>query len=173
MCSIVVIFIWICILLDEKPNAVNVSAIQLDTPTFATLLKVYGMIAFQFDIHPMLMTIEVDMEHKHKIGNAVCYGITGMLFFERRPWPWSWFLFVLLLFLILHHSNGGFLCGDNISGRLQIRKHRHRQRAGHFAAQQSLVHDDISRNTAAVSIECSRSLGSLSACWGYVACATE
>lgn len=41
------------------------------------MLKVYGMIAFQFDIHPMLMTIEVDMQHKRKIGSAVCYGIFG------------------------------------------------------------------------------------------------
>lgn len=42
------------------------------------MLKVYGMIAFQFDIHPMLMTIEVDMQHKRKIGNAVSYGLCGI-----------------------------------------------------------------------------------------------
>lgn len=47
-------------------------------PSYLNLLKVYGMIAFQFDIHPMLMTIEVDMEHKHKISHAVCYGLLGM-----------------------------------------------------------------------------------------------
>lgn len=39
------------------------------------LLKTYGMITFQFDIHPMLMTIQVDMQHKHNIGTAVCLGI--------------------------------------------------------------------------------------------------
>lgn len=33
------------------------------------------MISFQFDIHPMLLTIEVDMQEKHRIGNAVSYGI--------------------------------------------------------------------------------------------------
>lgn len=52
------------------------------------MLKVYGMIAFQFDIHPMLMTIEVDMQKKRKIGNAVCYAIAGNLFsveFDYRP----------------------------------------------------------------------------------------
>lgn len=43
------------------------------------MLKVYGMIAFQFDIHPMLMTIEVDMQNKRGIGNAVCYGLAGTL----------------------------------------------------------------------------------------------
>lgn len=41
------------------------------------LLKVYGMIAFQFDVHPMLMTIEVDMDEKHKIGQVVSLGILG------------------------------------------------------------------------------------------------
>lgn len=41
------------------------------------MLKVYGMIAFQFDIHPMLMTIEVDMQNQRGIGNAVCYGLAG------------------------------------------------------------------------------------------------
>lgn len=46
------------------------------------MLKVYGMIAFQFDIHPMLMTIEVDMQNKRGIGNAVCYGLAGRLFFS-------------------------------------------------------------------------------------------
>lgn len=43
------------------------------------MLKVYGMIAFQFDIHPMLMTIEVDMQNKAKIGSAVCYGLIGKI----------------------------------------------------------------------------------------------
>lgn len=41
------------------------------------MLKVYGMIAFQFDIHPMLMTIEVDMQNKAKISSVVCYGMAG------------------------------------------------------------------------------------------------
>lgn len=50
---------------------------HLDQPDYITMLKVYGMIAFQFDIHPMLMTIEVDMQNKREIGNAVCYGLAG------------------------------------------------------------------------------------------------
>lgn len=44
-------------------------------PSVTTLLKTYGMIAFQFDIHPMLMTIQVDMQDKQKISHAVIYGI--------------------------------------------------------------------------------------------------
>lgn len=49
----------------------------LDEPDYITMLKVYGIIVFQFDIHPVLMTIEVDMQKKHEISNAVCYGLAG------------------------------------------------------------------------------------------------
>lgn len=52
--------------------------LTLDEPDYITMLKVYGMIAFQFDVHPMLMTIEVDMQDKRKIGNAVCYAFAGI-----------------------------------------------------------------------------------------------
>lgn len=48
-----------------------------DEPDYVTMLKVYGIIVFQFDIHPVLMTIEVDMQKKHEISNAVCYGLAG------------------------------------------------------------------------------------------------
>lgn len=48
-----------------------------DEPDYITMLKVYGIIVFQFDIHPVLMTIEVDMQRKHEISNAVCYGLAG------------------------------------------------------------------------------------------------
>jgi solute carrier family 32 (vesicular inhibitory amino acid transporter) len=44
-------------------------------PPIANLLSAYGVVAFQFDIHPMLLTIQVDMKNKRKIGKAVCVGI--------------------------------------------------------------------------------------------------
>jgi solute carrier family 32 (vesicular inhibitory amino acid transporter) len=44
-------------------------------PPIANLLAAYGVVAFQFDIHPMLLTIQVDMKNKRKIGKAVCIGI--------------------------------------------------------------------------------------------------
>lgn len=44
-------------------------------PPIENLLKTYGIIAFQFDIHPMLLTIQVDMQQKQRIGKAVCSGI--------------------------------------------------------------------------------------------------
>lgn len=55
-------------------NAIRLQ-IKSDDPNYVNMLKVYGMIAFQFDIHPMLMTIEVDMQNKAKIGSAVCYAL--------------------------------------------------------------------------------------------------
>lgn len=55
-------------------NAIRMQ-IKSDNPNYVNMLKVYGMIAFQFDIHPMLMTIEVDMQNKAKIGSAVCYAL--------------------------------------------------------------------------------------------------
>lgn len=80
-CSIVAALIWACILYDI--NAENVRSkirqpfegIQLSFPDWRNILQTYGMIAFQFDIHPMLMTIEVDMQDKRRIGDAVTYGI--------------------------------------------------------------------------------------------------
>lgn len=44
-------------------------------PPILNLLKAYGIISFQFDIHPMLLTIQVDMEDKKKIGRAVFGGL--------------------------------------------------------------------------------------------------
>lgn len=44
-------------------------------PPILNLLKAYGIISFQFDIHPMLLTIQVDMEDKRKIGRAVFGGL--------------------------------------------------------------------------------------------------
>lgn len=58
----------------------SINRIDVDEPDYINMLKVYGIIAFQFDIHPMLMTIEMDMQKKQDIGNAVCYGLAGNLF---------------------------------------------------------------------------------------------
>lgn len=70
--------IWVCILQGESVSPLErFQGIAMVEPSYMNLLKVYGMITFQFDIHPMLMTIEVDMTQKHKIGKVVCYGLSG------------------------------------------------------------------------------------------------
>uniref|UniRef100_A0A336N1P4 CSON008711 protein n=1 Tax=Culicoides sonorensis TaxID=179676 RepID=A0A336N1P4_CULSO len=56
------------------------AGLSMDPPPAINLLKAYGIIAFQFDIHPMLLTIQVDMKEKRRIGKAVCYGIMTTCF---------------------------------------------------------------------------------------------
>ncbi|XP_058128890.1 uncharacterized protein LOC131286848 [Anopheles ziemanni] len=78
VCSSVAILTWISIAEDRSQDAtgfVPFSGITLGLPPLVQLLKAYGIIAFQFDIHPMLLTIQVDMQHKRHIGKAVLYGI--------------------------------------------------------------------------------------------------
>lgn len=56
-------------------NYTPFAGMELVAPPALNLIKAYGIIAFQFDIHPMLLTIQVDMQEKRKIGRAVCCGI--------------------------------------------------------------------------------------------------
>lgn len=101
VCSSVALLTWLCIfddtnLVDNDNQDINVNVwnvtvpspemgqvkeyipfagLELVSPPAINLLKAYGIIAFQFDIHPMLLTIQVDMREKRRIGKAVCYGI--------------------------------------------------------------------------------------------------
>lgn len=56
-------------------NYIPFAGMDLTPPPFLNLLKAYGVIAFQFDIHPLLLTIQVDMQDKRQIGRAAAYGI--------------------------------------------------------------------------------------------------
>nr|XP_040224133.2 uncharacterized protein LOC120950287 [Anopheles coluzzii] len=77
VCSSVAILTWISIGEDRSASGgwTPFRDITLGLPPFVQLLKAYGIIAFQFDIHPMLLTIQVDMQHKRHIGKAVLFGI--------------------------------------------------------------------------------------------------
>ncbi|XP_053670749.1 uncharacterized protein LOC128721066 [Anopheles nili] len=75
VCSSVALLTWISIGEDTSGSFTPFKDITLGLPPFVQLLKTYGIIAFQFDIHPMLLTIQVDMQHKQQIGKAVWYGI--------------------------------------------------------------------------------------------------
>lgn len=75
-CSVVAVLIWTGIATDAQSRARPAfDGVRLSWPPWRNILQAYGMIAFQFDIHPMLMTIEVDMRDKRRIGEAVTYGI--------------------------------------------------------------------------------------------------
>ncbi|RVE45114.1 hypothetical protein evm_010223 [Chilo suppressalis] len=79
--STVAMSTWSCIITDDvsPPSAGGVLAIQ---PTLQDFLVAYGIIAFQFDIHPLLLTIQVDMKDSRRINTAVIGGfaITSFLF---------------------------------------------------------------------------------------------
>lgn len=50
------------------------------TSLMRNIISAYGIIAFQFDIHPMLLTIQVDMKDKSKILWAIIGGFFGKNF---------------------------------------------------------------------------------------------
>ncbi|KAL0811835.1 hypothetical protein ABMA28_009263 [Loxostege sticticalis] len=72
---------WTCILLDEEspPSAGGLLEYQ---PSAQDFLIAYGIIAFQFDIHPLLLTIQVDMKDSRRINAAVvsAFAVTGLMF---------------------------------------------------------------------------------------------
>ncbi|CAO1431159.1 unnamed protein product [Diamesa serratosioi] len=95
ICTTVAILTWYCIYKADinefvpKTSYTNSTTMEeitedfdLSTPPLLNLLKAYGIISFQFDIHPMLLTIQADMENKKKIGKAVCSGILVTITFS-------------------------------------------------------------------------------------------
>ncbi|KAK2586688.1 hypothetical protein KPH14_011730 [Odynerus spinipes] len=72
--SVIVIFtsvlIWWCIINDDK----TIDSLPISTsPTWDKFISGYGMLAFLFDVHPTLMTIQVDMRNPRNINRAVIF----------------------------------------------------------------------------------------------------
>lgn len=44
---------------------------------WTNMLTAYGIITFQFDIHPTILTIHVDMDEKKKITKVIIVGFLG------------------------------------------------------------------------------------------------
>lgn len=61
--------------ITEDQNSENV-AVQ-DVPLWKSILTAYGIIAFQFDIHPTILTIQIDMADKLKLPTAIVGAFTG------------------------------------------------------------------------------------------------
>ncbi|CAH2097561.1 unnamed protein product [Euphydryas editha] len=72
---------WTCIALDDTSPPASGDVLTY-VPSLKDFLVAYGIIAFQFDIHPMLLTLQVDMKDSRKINRAVLGGffITGLMF---------------------------------------------------------------------------------------------
>lgn len=59
---------WWCIISDDR----QLNSLSLPTsPTWDKFISGYGMLAFQFDVHPTLMTIQVDMKKPKNINKSV------------------------------------------------------------------------------------------------------
>ncbi|XP_044729439.1 uncharacterized protein LOC123292790 [Chrysoperla carnea] len=72
------IFINLCIIYDYRDPKIDITKLPTirfddDMLIIHNLLRTYGIIAFQFDVHPLLLTIQVDMEKRSKIIHAIIY----------------------------------------------------------------------------------------------------
>lgn len=56
---------------DQKPSQ------DQQLPQWAPILTAYGIIAFQFDIHPTILTVLVDMKNRKQLPSAVFGGFAG------------------------------------------------------------------------------------------------
>lgn len=46
-------------------------------PTWKLVVAAYGIVAFQFDIHPVILTIQMDMKDKTKLSRALLGGFSS------------------------------------------------------------------------------------------------
>ncbi|EDW67765.1 uncharacterized protein mah [Drosophila virilis] len=71
---IIVGLLWYC-LLDAAAIGAPFQGISMELPGFLTILSSYSILAFQFDIHPMLLTLQIDMKRKSQVSWAALVGI--------------------------------------------------------------------------------------------------
>ncbi|KYN01315.1 Proton-coupled amino acid transporter 3 [Cyphomyrmex costatus] len=77
--TLTAILIWWSIVSDDRTfNVVPIAT----SPTWDKFISGYGMLAFQFDVHPTLMTIQVDMRRPRDINKAIFFSFitSGLLF---------------------------------------------------------------------------------------------
>ncbi|XP_029177780.1 amino acid transporter AVT1B [Nylanderia fulva] len=78
--TLTAILVWWSIITDDRTSS-NFAPI-VASPTWDKFISGYGMLAFQFDVHPTLMTIQVDMRQPRDINRAIFYSFltSGSLF---------------------------------------------------------------------------------------------
>ncbi|XP_018791272.1 PREDICTED: uncharacterized protein LOC108970389 isoform X2 [Bactrocera latifrons] len=72
---IIVILLWFC-LFTSAPLGKPFEGVSLELPSLLALLNGYSILAFQFDIHPMLLTLQIDMQQRSQVYWAAFSGIT-------------------------------------------------------------------------------------------------
>ncbi|XP_017774360.1 PREDICTED: sodium-coupled neutral amino acid transporter 1-like [Nicrophorus vespilloides] len=77
VCMVTAVFLLVlgCILFDFDGKQPKTDQATMDeTISFKRIIAAYGILAFQFDIHPSILTIQLDMKNKSKITSAVILG---------------------------------------------------------------------------------------------------
>uniref|UniRef100_A0A1A9X1U2 Amino acid transporter transmembrane domain-containing protein n=1 Tax=Glossina brevipalpis TaxID=37001 RepID=A0A1A9X1U2_9MUSC len=72
----IVLLLWFC-LFSATPWGSPFQGINFVLPPLSKLLKTYCILVFQFDIHSMLLTLQIDMQQKQLVGWAAFIGIAG------------------------------------------------------------------------------------------------
>ncbi|XP_061399780.1 uncharacterized protein LOC133335523 [Musca vetustissima] len=72
---VIVTLMWFC-LFSASPIGKPFEGVSLELPPFLTILSGYSILAFQFDIHPMLLTLQIDMQQKNQVAWAAFSGIS-------------------------------------------------------------------------------------------------
>nr|XP_012231064.1 PREDICTED: proton-coupled amino acid transporter 3 [Linepithema humile] len=77
--TLTAILVWWSIITDDR--TFNVAPITT-SPTWDKFISGYAILAFQFDVHPTLMTIQVDMRRPQEIDKAIFFSFiaSGSLF---------------------------------------------------------------------------------------------
>ncbi|XP_072748763.1 uncharacterized protein Mah isoform X2 [Anoplolepis gracilipes] len=78
--TLTAILIWWSIITDDRTST-NFAPV-VTSPTWDKFISGYGMLAFQFDVHPTLMTIQVDMRQPRDVDKAIFFSFltSGFLF---------------------------------------------------------------------------------------------
>lgn len=61
---------------DSRTDLLPSSSSATENSAWGNILTAYGVIAFQFDIHPTILNIQVDMRDKNQLGKAVIGGFS-------------------------------------------------------------------------------------------------
>lgn len=83
VCVVVLVFGFVLSSLLQTTvleSDLRISNTNLDINIWKNIAIAYGVLSFQFDIHPTLLAIQVDMYRKSNIDFAVISGYGGMIF---------------------------------------------------------------------------------------------
>ncbi|GJQ70264.1 hypothetical protein Trydic_g22705 [Trypoxylus dichotomus] len=82
--TVMSVFLFVLISLVWTTNLETTIEMEIENSTsnksiWANIAIAYGILSFQFDIHPTILTIQVDMEKGHKVKTAIIYGFGASL----------------------------------------------------------------------------------------------